>query len=250
VPPPDTAKYKNRKQKSTANTPPLSIGKKPCGVRHEIGESDLARHYQRHDTGEQADQQQRAAHQLDHPGEPEQRDQLQLVEHCDMWKSEELCETVLQNHKCGDDPEHAEHSLRPPLIEDCHWLLSFGSVDCRLPDQEIPEKPMQQDLDARILFLFRHGETDWNREGRLQGHTNTALNATGLAQATMLSETLRPHRLDAVVSSDLARARTTAQIVAEALDIPLFTDAGCARRMSARPRASYGRMPRPVLARV
>jgi broad specificity phosphatase PhoE len=85
---------------------------------------------------------------------------------------------------------------------------------------------MQQDLDARILFLFRHGETDWNREGRLQGHTDTALNATGLAQAKILSETLRPHRLDAVVSSDLARARTTAQIVAEALDLPLFTDAG------------------------
>lgn len=85
---------------------------------------------------------------------------------------------------------------------------------------------MQQDLDTRILFLFRHGETDWNREGRLQGHTDTALNATGLAQAKALSETLRPHRLDAVVSSDLTRARTTAQIVAEALDLPLFTDAG------------------------
>jgi broad specificity phosphatase PhoE len=85
---------------------------------------------------------------------------------------------------------------------------------------------MQQDLDARILFLFRHGETDWNREGRLQGHTDTVLNATGLAQAKMLSEALRPHQLDAVVSSDLTRARTTAQIVAEALDIPLFTDAG------------------------
>jgi 2,3-bisphosphoglycerate-dependent phosphoglycerate mutase len=85
---------------------------------------------------------------------------------------------------------------------------------------------MEHDHDARILFLFRHGETDWNREGRLQGHTDTALNATGLAQAQALSETLRPHRLDAVVSSDLSRARKTAQIVSEALGIPLFTDAG------------------------
>src|SRR6266481_3153696 len=34
-----------------------------------------------------------------------------------------------------------------------------------------------------LLFLFRHGETDWNREGRLQGHTDTPLNATGLAEA-------------------------------------------------------------------
>jgi broad specificity phosphatase PhoE len=67
---------------------------------------------------------------------------------------------------------------------------------------------MEQDHDARILFLFRHGETDWNREGRLQGHTDTALNDTGLAQAKALGETLRIHRLDAVVSSDLSRALT------------------------------------------
>jgi broad specificity phosphatase PhoE len=85
---------------------------------------------------------------------------------------------------------------------------------------------MQQASDQRILFLFRHGETDWNREGRLQGHTDTPLNATGLAQAEALSETLRPHRLDAVVSSDLLRASTTGRIVAQALDVPLFTDLG------------------------
>ena len=85
---------------------------------------------------------------------------------------------------------------------------------------------MEKPRDERILFLFRHGETDWNREGRLQGHTDTPLNATGLAQAQALAESLRPHRLDAVVSSDLARARTTAQIVAEALRVPLFIEAG------------------------
>jgi 2,3-bisphosphoglycerate-dependent phosphoglycerate mutase len=85
---------------------------------------------------------------------------------------------------------------------------------------------MENPGDERILFLFRHGETDWNREGRLQGHTDTPLNATGLAQAQSLGESLRPHRLDAVVSSDLSRARTTAQIVAEALRVPLFIEAG------------------------
>jgi 2,3-bisphosphoglycerate-dependent phosphoglycerate mutase len=85
---------------------------------------------------------------------------------------------------------------------------------------------MEQDRDERILFLFRHGETDWNREGRLQGHIDTPLNATGLLQALALAETLRPHRLDAVVSSDLSRARTTGQIVAGALRIPLFTEPG------------------------
>jgi broad specificity phosphatase PhoE len=77
-----------------------------------------------------------------------------------------------------------------------------------------------------LLFLFRHGETDWNRAGRLQGHTDTALNATGLAQATALTERLRPHRLDAIVSSDLARAWTTGKIVAEGLGIPLIKEPG------------------------
>jgi probable phosphoglycerate mutase len=105
-------------------------------------------------------------------------------------------------------------------------LVEARSTTSGLANQEIPEELMEQEHDARILFLFRHGETDWNREGRLQGHTDTLLNATGLAQAKALSETLRPHRLDAVVSSDLSRARTTAQIVAAALGLPLFTDAG------------------------
>jgi probable phosphoglycerate mutase len=77
-----------------------------------------------------------------------------------------------------------------------------------------------------LLFLFRHGETDWNREGRLQGHTDTPLNATGLSQAQALIERLRPHRLEAVMSSDLARAWTTAQIVAEGLGIPLIREPG------------------------
>ena len=77
-----------------------------------------------------------------------------------------------------------------------------------------------------LLFLFRHGETDWNREGRLQGHTDTPLNPTGLAQARALTERLRPHRLDAVMSSDLARAWTTGRIVAEGLSVPLISEPG------------------------
>ena len=77
-----------------------------------------------------------------------------------------------------------------------------------------------------LLFLFRHGETDWNRDGRLQGHTDTPLNATGLGQAHALVERLRPHRLDAVISSDLTRAWTTGQIVAEGLGIPLIGEPG------------------------
>jgi probable phosphoglycerate mutase len=94
------------------------------------------------------------------------------------------------------------------------------------PGRNLGESIVEHAGDQRILFLFRHGETDWNREGRLQGHTDTPLNAIGLAQAEALAETLRPHRLDAVVSSDLMRAWTTARIVAEALGLPLLADPG------------------------
>jgi 2,3-bisphosphoglycerate-dependent phosphoglycerate mutase len=85
---------------------------------------------------------------------------------------------------------------------------------------------VEQGCDRRMLFLFRHGETDWNREGRLQGHTDTPLNRTGLAQAEALARRLRPHRLDAILSSDLSRALTTARIVADALRVPLTSDPG------------------------
>ncbi|MBV8739553.1 MAG: histidine phosphatase family protein [Alphaproteobacteria bacterium] len=85
---------------------------------------------------------------------------------------------------------------------------------------------MEQAGDRRVLFLFRHGETDWNREGRLQGHTDTPLNATGLAQAEALAKRLLAHRLDAVVSSDLTRALTTARIIAEVSGVPLLADPG------------------------
>ena len=73
--------------------------------------------------------------------------------------------------------------------------------------------------DARTLFLARHGETDWNAEGRWQGQTDVPLNANGVAQAYALAERMRREGIAAVASSDLSRARTTAEIVAAALGI-------------------------------
>lgn len=78
----------------------------------------------------------------------------------------------------------------------------------------------------RLLFVFRHGETDWNREGRLQGRVDVPLNTTGLAQAEALATRLAAYRLDAILSSDLLRAWTTARIVAEVLRVPLFGEPG------------------------
>lgn len=76
----------------------------------------------------------------------------------------------------------------------------------------------------RVFYIFRHGETDWNRERRCQGHTNTSLNETGKMQAQMLAEKMLDFPLDIIVSSDLARALSTGSAVAEKKGIPLIVD--------------------------
>jgi probable phosphoglycerate mutase len=64
------------------------------------------------------------------------------------------------------------------------------------------------------FVLARHGETDWNREGRWQGHADPPLNETGRRQARELADRLADMPLDAIYSSDLRRAFETAEIVA------------------------------------
>ena len=67
---------------------------------------------------------------------------------------------------------------------------------------------------ATTLYIVRHGETDWNREGRIQGHTDIPLNAEGRRQAEGLAFELATSELHAVYASDLARASQTATTVA------------------------------------
>ncbi len=70
------------------------------------------------------------------------------------------------------------------------------------------------------LLLVRHGETDWNAAGRIQGSTDTALNARGRAQAAELAERLRAAGpAEALYTSPMLRARETAEIIGAALGL-------------------------------
>ena len=81
----------------------------------------------------------------------------------------------------------------------------------------------------RHLLLARHGETDWNAAGRWQGHTDVPLNAAGRAQALTLAARLRAVGVRAIATSDLCRARGTAEIVGEALGLEVHLVDGALR---------------------
>src|SRR4051794_25554723 len=79
----------------------------------------------------------------------------------------------------------------------------------------------------RLVFLARHGETDWNRDGRWQGKTDIPLSDAGRAQARALGATLAGRGIVEIHASDLQRASETAEIVARIAGIaaPLKLDA-------------------------
>jgi probable phosphoglycerate mutase len=74
------------------------------------------------------------------------------------------------------------------------------------------------------IILIRHGETAWNAERRLQGHLDIPLNAEGERQAALLAGALAREPIDLIVSSDLGRARQTAQAVASLRGMVLHND--------------------------
>lgn len=78
---------------------------------------------------------------------------------------------------------------------------------------------------ATSYFIFRHGETSWNEEGRLQGHIDISLTATGRRQALSLIPILREKKIEAILTSDLLRAKETAEIIAASLKVPVIANA-------------------------
>ncbi len=76
---------------------------------------------------------------------------------------------------------------------------------------------LSRPVSTRICFI-RHGETDWNKEKRIQGHTDISLNEVGRAQGLAMAFNAAHQRFHAIYSSDLLRAQETAQVLAQRED--------------------------------
>jgi len=75
-----------------------------------------------------------------------------------------------------------------------------------------------------ILWLVRHGQTDWNIEGRYQGQADTSLNPTGIAEAGEAAQQLAGRPFQKVYSSDLTRAKQTAELIARPRNATILVD--------------------------
>ena len=73
-------------------------------------------------------------------------------------------------------------------------------------------------------YLVRHGETEWNRNGKIQGHSEVPLSERGRRQVKMLAKRLAGYRFSAVYASDLSRAVESAGIIAKCSDVSIETN--------------------------
>ncbi len=86
-------------------------------------------------------------------------------------------------------------------------------------------------MAATELIVIRHGETIWNLDGRQQGHLDSPLTELGVRQAEAAAMALAEEaRCRALYSSDLGRAKQTADTIGRAIGLPVVTDAGLRER--------------------
>ena len=85
-------------------------------------------------------------------------------------------------------------------------------------------------MNLTRIIAIRHGETAWNVDARIQGHTDIPLNDKGRWQAAQVGAALAHEQIDAVYASDLQRALVTAQAVAAPHQLAVQTDAGLRER--------------------
>ena len=74
------------------------------------------------------------------------------------------------------------------------------------------------------IIIIRHGETEWNKTGRFQGHSDVPLSAEGRAQAAMLGKNLAVDHVDMIYASDLTRAMETAAPLAQRFGLEVISD--------------------------
>ena len=79
-------------------------------------------------------------------------------------------------------------------------------------------------MSGRRVVLWRHGRTAWNATNRFQGQTDVPLDEVGVLQAERAARDLATLNPDLIVSSDLDRARSTAQALAQIVELPVHTD--------------------------
>jgi len=69
------------------------------------------------------------------------------------------------------------------------------------------------------IYLIRHGQTDWNLQGRFQGREDIALNESGILQAKYCGEAIKDESFQAIITSPLSRAKRTAEIIADRISV-------------------------------
>lgn len=79
----------------------------------------------------------------------------------------------------------------------------------------IPQKP---------FYFIRHGETDWNKAGKVMGQKDIILNENGIAQAHVAAEKFKSLLIDVVIASPLKRAYLTAEIIAKKINKPIIVE--------------------------
>ncbi len=164
-----------------------------------------------------------------------QNSKLQSVKNGDEVTLKELMRSVVESGEIKIIPERFEKiyyhwidNLRDWCISRQIWyghrIPVWYCIACRKPKINLKEKGN--------WFFVRHGETDWNTAKRIQGHTNdeSPLNEAGKAQARAAAEQLKAYSVDLILSSDLLRAKETAEIIARGFHAELLFDSGLRER--------------------
>jgi len=94
-----------------------------------------------------------------------------------------------------------------------------------MPDSSVVREPESRVIDTtRDIILVRHARTEWNEEGRFQGHLDSPVTEYGREQIKAAAQRLRTEKVDAVFTSDLGRSLLTADRIARAAHVPVVVD--------------------------